>query len=101
MKMRELTPEEQEATVEPLRQRKAAYQLVFANASGAAVREDLERFCRANSSCFDADPRKHAALEGRREVWLRIQQHLTLSAEQLAVLYVAVVPEPGPEENEP
>lgn len=43
------------------------------------VLADLRKFCRADESCFDADPRKHAILEGRREVWLRIQQHLRLT----------------------
>jgi hypothetical protein len=37
---------------------------------------DLAEFCRANESCFHEDPRMHAALEGRREVWLRIQEHI-------------------------
>ena len=47
------------------------------------VLEDLKRFCRAESSCFHEDPRMHAVLEGRREVWLRIQDHLNLTSEQL------------------
>lgn len=56
------------------------------------VLEDLARFCRANESCFHKDPRAHAALEGRREVWLRIQQNLQLSDEQLAQIYSPVQP---------
>ena len=93
MTMRPLTDEEHAATVEPLRQRKAAYQMIFSGPPGQTVKDDLSRFCRADRTCFDADPRKHAVLEGRREVWLRIQEHLNLTAEQLAVLYRAVVPE--------
>lgn len=48
---------------------------------------DLAIFCRANESCWHPDPRVHAALEGRREVWLRLQQHLNMSQEELEVIY--------------
>lgn len=48
---------------------------------------DLAGFCRAERSCWDTDARVHAALEGRREVYLRIKQHHELSAEELLVLY--------------
>lgn len=51
------------------------------------VLRDLAKFCRADKSCFHKDPRAHAVLEGRREVWLRIQQHLQLTDEQLWALY--------------
>lgn len=68
-----------------LRGRKRDYQLVFKleDPAGARVLEDLARFCRANETCFHSDPRLHAVAEGRREVWLRIQQHLNLNSEQL------------------
>lgn len=91
-------------TLDFLRQRRYAFQLTFGtpkralrlrqaflNAfgtpSGQMVLADLEKFCRANETCFDTDARVNAALEGRREVWLRIQQHLNLSAEDLFQLY--------------
>lgn len=70
-----------------LRRRKRAYQLAFGSPAGQAVLHDLVRFCRATETCFHEDQRKHAALEGRREVWLRIQQHLNLSSEQLYALF--------------
>jgi hypothetical protein len=75
-------------TIEWLGGRKQAYQLTF-NKSYQAQRVliDLAKFCRANASTFDADPRIHAVLEGRREVWLRITQHLNLTPEQLFALY--------------
>ena len=82
------------AVAEFLRQRKAAYQVAFSSAAGQSVQDDLATFCRAAETCFHVDPRIHAALEGRREVWLRIRQHLDLSIEQLMDLYGAVVPEP-------
>lgn len=71
-----------------IRNRKKAYQIVFApsSAHGQEVLSDLARFCRAYETCFDADPRKHAVLEGRREVWLRVQNHLHLTPEQLFAL---------------
>lgn len=73
-------------TMEFLRQRQRAYQLALMSPAGQAVLQDLAQFCRANQTTFDADPRIHAALEGRREVWLRIQTHLNLSASDLFTL---------------
>lgn len=70
-----------------LRQRQRAYQLWFGSPAGQEVLIDLARFCRAAETCYHDDPRKHAVLEGRREVWLRIQQHLNLTSEQLFALY--------------
>lgn len=54
---------------------------------GFHVLKDLARFCRANESTFNPDPRTHALLEGRREVWLRIQEHLQLTPEQIYSLH--------------
>ncbi len=64
-----------------LEQRTAAYRAI-----PAEVLLDLAEFCRANESCFHEDPRMHAALEGRREVWLRIQEHIHLTPAQLMAL---------------
>lgn len=65
------------------------YQIVFDPESPQVQRvlADLAKFCRAHHSTFHADPRIHAALEGRREVWLRIVQHLNLTSEELWDLY--------------
>lgn len=74
-------------TIEFLRGRKRAYQLAFSTPAGMECLVDLAKFCRAGTTTFDPDPRVHAALEGRREVWLRITQHLHLTTEQLYALY--------------
>lgn len=50
------------------------------------VLADLKRFCRADQPCFDPDPRVHALLEGRREVWLRIASALALTDDEIAEL---------------
>ncbi len=65
--------------------RQTAYLNIFdsKNQFGQHVLKDLAQFCRANESTFHPDPRVHAVLEGRREVWLRIQHHLKLDADQL------------------
>lgn len=60
-----------------------AFQIAFAGASGEAVLADLGRFCRADEPCWSEDQRHHARLEGRREVWLRIQNELKLPVEEL------------------
>lgn len=62
----------------------------FDNANAQAVLADLYKFCRAGESTFNVDPRLEARLDGRREVWLRIQHHLRLSPEQLWQLYSGV-----------
>lgn len=64
--------------------RKQAYDTVFTNGVDAkVVLKDLAQFCRADQTTFNADPRVHALIEGRREVWLRIQKYLNLSSDEL------------------
>lgn len=71
-----------------LQGRKGAYCRVFNGEGDAkAVLKDLARFCRAHATTFHPDPRAHAVAEGRREVWLRIAQHLQLDEDQLWELY--------------
>lgn len=70
-----------------LRQRKLAYRRVFTGEDSKQVLADLSRFCRADRSCFHPDQRTEALLEGRREVWLRIQHHLNLTDEELNEIY--------------
>lgn len=83
-------PEAVIKTKEMLAQRKGAFMQAFGKGPGSeAVLEDLAKFCRANESCFHPDPRIHAALEGRREVYLRIMQHLDLTTDQLYELYTS------------
>ena len=79
-----------EFALEYIADRKKAYQLTFQlhQPANIFVMEDLAKFCRANESCVvPGDSDKTLVLEGRREVWLRIQQHLHLTPEQLMQLY--------------
>lgn len=48
---------------------------------------DLAKFCRAHDTCFHKDPRMSDILEGRREVWLRIQQYLNLDIDEIYKLH--------------
>lgn len=66
-----------------------AYNRVFDRQSPYThqVLMDLARFCRAHQSTFHADPRLHAVLEGRREVWLKIQENLNLSIDEIYDLH--------------
>lgn len=73
-------------TIEFLRGRSRDYHHALLSPAGQRVLEDLAKFCRANTTCFDPDPRIHAVLEGRREVWLRIQNHLNMTPEDLFIL---------------
>lgn len=98
-----------------LRDRKRAFQLTFRPIKVILVRglraaykatlgpeqpahlmvlEDMALFCRANESCVvPGDRDKTLMLEGRREVWLRWQQHLQLSPDQLFALYAGRAPQ--------
>ncbi len=71
--------------------RKRAYQLTFQQTQPAnvIVMQDLAKFCRAHESTFNADPRIAANLDGRREVYLRIINHLGLTDEQLLAIYTS------------
>lgn len=67
--------------------RQRAYQATFNSEMGKVVLADLARFCRAHESTFHRDVRLAANLDGRREVFLRIAQHLELDSETLWQLY--------------
>ncbi len=67
--------------------RRHNYILTFRSPPGQEVLRDLATFCHANLSTFKADAREHALAEGRREVWLRIANHLNMSPEELWRLY--------------
>jgi hypothetical protein len=63
--------------------RAQAYQKTFAGQPAQTVLRDIAWFCRANASTFHADARLAAQLDGRREVWLRIQNHLKMTPDEL------------------
>lgn len=74
--------------VDFIRQRQQAYQQVFkTNLAVEFVLQDLAKFCRAKKSTFDTDPRVSALLEGRREVWQRIADHINMTTEELYELF--------------
>ena len=66
-----------------LQRRQRAYQTTFAGPIGELVLSDLAKFCRAYSTTFHPDPRVAAQLDGRREVFLRIQKYLKLTDDQI------------------
>lgn len=74
-------------TMDFLRGRKRAYQLAFGTPAGEAVLADLVAFCRGVDTTYSRDPRDHARYEGRREVLLRIQQHINIPSDKLYLLY--------------
>lgn len=99
-----ITEAQAEALLHDTDQLKTAYQMAFAGPPGQSVLADLGRFCRADEPCWSEDQRHHARLEGRREVWLRIQQQLKLPTEELMQRrvgneYVVVKIEPEDEDG--
>lgn len=63
--------------------RRGDYLTTFNNPVGERVLADLAEFCRARVPTFHENERAHALLEGRREVWLRINKYLNLSDREI------------------
>lgn len=80
-------------TFDFLRTRKRSFCLTFRSGSGNAVLVDLAKFCRVGETPAvlgkdgKIDVNLSCVMIGRQEVWLRIQQHLNLTPEQLMQLY--------------
>lgn len=65
---------------ELLLERSQAYKHTFNGEPAQKVLADLEKFCHANTTTHVAgDSHGTAQLEGRRQVWLRIQGYMSLS----------------------
>jgi hypothetical protein len=75
--------------------RRDAYQITFRGPVAEKVLRDLARFCRAHESTANPNTHIAARLDGRREVWLRIQAHLKLSPDKLWELYSGRPTNPG------
>ncbi len=63
--------------------RQHAYKVTFDGPLAEEVLRDLATFCRAAETTFHEDERVGQALNGRREVWLRIQNHLKLTQDEI------------------
>ena len=64
--------------------RRRAYKAAFSGPEGRKVLADLRRFCRATVPTADINNVQATyLLEGRREVWCRIQAHLQLTEEDV------------------
>jgi hypothetical protein len=64
--------------------RRSSYKKTFDNPEGKKVLADLKRFCKATVPTADLNNEKVTyLLEGRREVWLRIQAHLQLTEDEI------------------
>lgn len=70
-----------------IHRRRHVYRATFNGPLADEVLADLARFCRAYESTHATDARDAARLDGRREVWLRIIQHLQLPPDMLTLLY--------------
>lgn len=89
-----------EQIVELLRGRRGAYHNTFRSIAGHKVLQDLAVFCRANETAgVPGSPDLTWNAIGRREVFLRIQQHLNLSPEDLARLYGGKSLNPGGDDD--
>lgn len=82
-----MIPELVQRAREFLHARRIAYVATFSTPMSTDVLKDLAKFCRAHKSTAHTDPYLAARLDGRREVWLRIQSHLQLSDDDLWKLH--------------
>ncbi len=79
-----------------INRRSTAYRTTFTGVGPSrVVMADLARFCRASKSTAHPDPYMAARFDGRREVWLRIREHLDLTQEELYRLYAGAEKDPG------
>jgi len=70
-----------------LKRRGQVYRDTFQGELAEEVLQDLERFCHANATTHvEGDSHGTAQLEGRRQVWLRIQGYRQLSDQQVSEL---------------
>lgn len=79
-----------EDLIQAIEDTQKAYLLTFQLTQPANIHvlEDLCRFCRGAETCVvPGDRDKTLVLEGRREVWLRIQQLTNMTPEQLFAIY--------------
>jgi len=89
------------AAMDLLRHRAKAYKLSANQPAFQEMLQDIAFYCRANETCIVKDNNGRIdeiatfILEGRREVWLRIQAHLNLTAKQLFLLYTGRPFDPG------
>ena len=64
--------------------RSQSYKQTFAGSHAEAVLADLERFCHASTTTHvEGDSHGTAQLEGRRQVWLRINGYRNLSEAEI------------------
>ena len=83
-----MTPAEREEAArraQEFRQTRGAYIEVLGPDDQARqlIWKDLADFCGANDSIYAQDARQHALFEGRREVYLRIRDWVTVDPEKL------------------
>jgi len=78
--------EVREKLVNIFRSRRSDYLTTFNGPVPERVLADLAEFCRARETTFHTDERAHALLEGRREVWLRINKYLNLTDREIQQL---------------
>ena len=95
-----------------IKRRRAAYKMArdaqfeLAQPATQNMLIDLADFCRASESCvaLDAngkvDVERSLILEGRREVWLRMQNHFNLTTKQLYRLSTGEQFQVGEDDNE-
>lgn len=93
----ELTYEQEQHVENYLANRQRCYKAVF-SPSGCTEAElefvmlDLARFCRFQTSTFDDNHGRMALAEGRREVFNRIMDHVSLDRDTFYQRYAATNP---------
>lgn len=63
-----------------------SYREIFRSEAGKRVLRDLAKVCHAASTTFDENPSEQARKEGKRQIWLRIQNMINLSDDEITAL---------------
>jgi hypothetical protein len=74
-------------TIDLITDLKRAFQLAFKSPAGETVLKELAGYCRAFTTTAHENQHLSFVLEGRRQVYLRIQHYLNLNPEELNELF--------------
>lgn len=94
--MKGLTPEE----IDAIRKTKSHYHSCFSAPGGAFVLQDLANFCKAaDTTQVFGDPYHSMINEGRRQVWLHIQDLFSLPADKIVMIAAGLYARERPDDD--
>lgn len=71
------------ADIDDLVRLKRSYREVFSSPAGKRVLRDLAKACHAATTTFDENPNEQSRKEGKRQIFLRIQNMINVPDEEV------------------